>query len=237
MTDPPGRHLRSPRLGPQPDRHGADHGGGARGRPAPRHRRARRRAGRSLRLQRRCRQRAGPPRRAPGRRAAGRRPRAADGGAAARPRACARRRRRRSSRTYATEGQGPAMARFLALIMHDGEVDASFVTQPAPNPAAFGLSAEDDGSRTDPMMRSFAAHRKLRAQLDRARRRRRPAARRRWRRLARGGGGARRPLGRRGARPRGDRVPRRPLRVPRRRVRPDGRARAVRGALLEVLGA
>ena len=61
------------------------------------------------------------------------------------------------TRTYAAEGQGPAMARFMALIMHRGEVDASFSAQPAPDAAAFGAAAEDDGSRTDPMMRSVAA--------------------------------------------------------------------------------
>ena len=61
------------------------------------------------------------------------------------------------TRTYAAAGQGPAMARFIALIMHSGELDPSYVAQPAPDPAAFGLGAEDDGSRTDPMMRNIAA--------------------------------------------------------------------------------
>ena len=61
------------------------------------------------------------------------------------------------TRTYAAAGQGPALARFMALIMHSGALDASFVAQPAPDPAAFGLGVEDDGSRTDPMMRNLAA--------------------------------------------------------------------------------
>ncbi len=61
------------------------------------------------------------------------------------------------TRTYAAAGQGQAMARFIALIMHSGELDASFVAQPAPDPAAFGLGAEDDGSRTHPMMRNMVA--------------------------------------------------------------------------------
>jgi hypothetical protein len=141
------------------------------------------------------------------------------------------------TRTYAAAGLGPAMARFLALIMHRGEVDASFATQPGPDPAAFGLSAEDDGSRTDPMMRGVAACASYEPDLPALAALGDPAARRGRGRVGRGGRGAGRPLGRRGARPRGGRVPRRPLRVPRRRVRPDGRARAVAARLLEVLGA
>jgi pimeloyl-ACP methyl ester carboxylesterase len=54
--------------------------------------------------------------------------------------------------TYERDGLGPAMAKFLALIMHQGEVSTNWVEQPAPDPAAFGLPAEDDGSRDDPML-------------------------------------------------------------------------------------
>ncbi|MFE6386257.1 alpha/beta fold hydrolase [Nocardiopsis dassonvillei] len=55
-------------------------------------------------------------------------------------------------RTYERDGLGPAMAKFLALINHKGPLPADFTDQPAPNPADFGLPAEDDGSRDDPML-------------------------------------------------------------------------------------
>ncbi|MGL5911785.1 MAG: alpha/beta fold hydrolase, partial [Phycicoccus sp.] len=58
--------------------------------------------------------------------------------------------------TYADAGQGAAMAKFIAFVMHDGEVPDDWAARPAPDPAAFGLSTEDDGSRTDPLMRNIA---------------------------------------------------------------------------------
>lgn len=54
--------------------------------------------------------------------------------------------------TYQREGFGPAMARFLALTSLKGPVPDGFADAPPPNPAGFGLSAEDDGSRDDPML-------------------------------------------------------------------------------------
>jgi pimeloyl-ACP methyl ester carboxylesterase len=54
--------------------------------------------------------------------------------------------------TYERDGLGPAMAKFLALIMHRGEVPADWTDGPAPDPAQFGLPTEDDGSREDPML-------------------------------------------------------------------------------------
>lgn len=54
--------------------------------------------------------------------------------------------------TYDREGHGPAMARFIAHVMHRGEVPADALDRPAPDPAMFGLSAEDDGRRDDPLM-------------------------------------------------------------------------------------
>jgi pimeloyl-ACP methyl ester carboxylesterase len=57
--------------------------------------------------------------------------------------------------TYDAEGSGPAMARFIALVMHSGPVDEAYLAAPAPDPAAFGMSTEDDGSRTDPLMRAM----------------------------------------------------------------------------------
>jgi pimeloyl-ACP methyl ester carboxylesterase len=53
---------------------------------------------------------------------------------------------------YAQEGFGPAMAMFIALTSHRGELPADFADQPAPNPANFGLPAEDDGRRDDPLL-------------------------------------------------------------------------------------
>jgi pimeloyl-ACP methyl ester carboxylesterase len=53
--------------------------------------------------------------------------------------------------TYQREGFGPAMAKFIQLVSHDGPIPADLADQPAPNPADFGLPTEDDGSRDDPM--------------------------------------------------------------------------------------
>jgi hypothetical protein len=36
--------------------------------------------------------------------------------------------------------------------MQQGPIPASYLEQPAPDPAAFGLPAEDDGSRDDPLL-------------------------------------------------------------------------------------
>lgn len=55
------------------------------------------------------------------------------------------------SDTYQREGIGPAMARFMALTSLKGPIPADLFDQPLPDPAAFGLPTEDDGSRDDPM--------------------------------------------------------------------------------------
>jgi pimeloyl-ACP methyl ester carboxylesterase len=47
--------------------------------------------------------------------------------------------------TYRTKGQGPAMAKFIQLVMHDGPLPDDYLDRPAPEPAQLGLSAEDDG--------------------------------------------------------------------------------------------
>lgn len=57
--------------------------------------------------------------------------------------------------TYRTQGNGPAMAKFIALVMHDGLLPPDYLERPAPDPAAFGMSAEDDGDRTNPLMRNM----------------------------------------------------------------------------------
>lgn len=51
--------------------------------------------------------------------------------------------------TYRREGFGPAMAKFIQLVMHQGVLPDDYLDRPAPDPAQFGLPAEDDGSRDD----------------------------------------------------------------------------------------
>ncbi|HEY1093057.1 MAG TPA: alpha/beta hydrolase [Glycomyces sp.] len=55
--------------------------------------------------------------------------------------------------TYLASGFGPAMAKFIALVSHQGPVTDDYLAQPAPDPAAFGLPTEDDGSRDDPLLK------------------------------------------------------------------------------------
>jgi pimeloyl-ACP methyl ester carboxylesterase len=54
--------------------------------------------------------------------------------------------------TYESSGFGPAMAAFIALVSHAGPIPPGFPGQPAPDPGAFGLPAQDDGSRDDPLL-------------------------------------------------------------------------------------
>jgi pimeloyl-ACP methyl ester carboxylesterase len=54
--------------------------------------------------------------------------------------------------TYQREGYGPAMAKFIELVMHAGPFPDDYLARPAPDPAAFGLPAEDDGSRDDALL-------------------------------------------------------------------------------------
>lgn len=54
--------------------------------------------------------------------------------------------------TYQRSGFGPAMAKFIAVVSEPGPISAGYLNRPAPDPAAFGLPAEDDGSRTDPLL-------------------------------------------------------------------------------------
>lgn len=54
--------------------------------------------------------------------------------------------------TYQRSGLGPAMAKFIALVSYQGPVPPGYLDQPAPDPAAFGLPAQDDGSRDDPLV-------------------------------------------------------------------------------------
>jgi pimeloyl-ACP methyl ester carboxylesterase len=54
--------------------------------------------------------------------------------------------------TYQRSGLGAGMAKFFALTSHKGEIPADWLDRPAPDPAAFGLPTEDDGSRDDPLL-------------------------------------------------------------------------------------
>jgi pimeloyl-ACP methyl ester carboxylesterase len=55
-------------------------------------------------------------------------------------------------RTYHRSGHGPAMAKFIALVMQQGPLPATYADQPAPDPAMFGLPVEDDGRRDDALL-------------------------------------------------------------------------------------
>jgi pimeloyl-ACP methyl ester carboxylesterase len=54
--------------------------------------------------------------------------------------------------TYQRSGFGAGMAHFIALVSHQGEFPDGWASQPAPDPAMFGMPTDDDGSRTDPLM-------------------------------------------------------------------------------------
>jgi pimeloyl-ACP methyl ester carboxylesterase len=56
--------------------------------------------------------------------------------------------------TYQQRGWGAGMAHFIALISMRGPVPPDFATQPAPDPATFGMPTEDDGTRDDLMLGS-----------------------------------------------------------------------------------
>jgi len=59
---------------------------------------------------------------------------------------------------YNEKGRGAGMAAFIAMSSWQGEYTDEYFAQPAPDPAAFGMPAEDDGSRDDPLLsdRSWA---------------------------------------------------------------------------------
>ncbi len=59
---------------------------------------------------------------------------------------------------YEAGGAGAGMAAFMVLASWRGEFTDEYFSQPAPDPAAFGMSTEDDGSRDDPLIsdRSWA---------------------------------------------------------------------------------
>jgi hypothetical protein len=53
------------------------------------------------------------------------------------------------------------MAAFISLTSWEGEFNDDYFAQPAPDPASFGMPADDDGSRDDPLLsdRSLAVTR------------------------------------------------------------------------------
>ena len=54
--------------------------------------------------------------------------------------------------TYQRHGFGPAMARFIAMVSHEGPFPPGYAGQPGPDPASFELPTEDDGARDDPLL-------------------------------------------------------------------------------------
>lgn len=59
---------------------------------------------------------------------------------------------------YEAKGWGAGMAAFIAMTSWQGEFTDEYFAQPAPDPTVFGMPAEDDGSRDDPLLsdRSWA---------------------------------------------------------------------------------
>jgi pimeloyl-ACP methyl ester carboxylesterase len=53
---------------------------------------------------------------------------------------------------YEKKGKGAGMAAFIAMTSWRGEYTDDYFAQPAPDPAAFGMPTEDDGSRDDPLL-------------------------------------------------------------------------------------
>jgi pimeloyl-ACP methyl ester carboxylesterase len=54
--------------------------------------------------------------------------------------------------TYQRGGFGAGMAHFIAITGHRGPFPDDIASQPAPDPAQFGMPPEDDGTRTDVML-------------------------------------------------------------------------------------
>src|SRR5919108_6562717 len=59
---------------------------------------------------------------------------------------------------YEAKGAGAGMAAFIAMTSWQGEFTDDYFAPPAPDPAHFGMSTDDDGSRDDPLLsdRSWA---------------------------------------------------------------------------------
>src|SRR3982074_433669 len=53
---------------------------------------------------------------------------------------------------YEARGAGAGMAAFIAMTSWQGEFTDDYFATPAPDPAQFGMTTEDDGSRDDPLL-------------------------------------------------------------------------------------
>jgi pimeloyl-ACP methyl ester carboxylesterase len=53
---------------------------------------------------------------------------------------------------YLRSGFGAGMARFIVAVSHKGPFGPDYASQPAPDPAMFGMPTEDDGNRTDALL-------------------------------------------------------------------------------------
>ena len=53
---------------------------------------------------------------------------------------------------YEANGSGAGMAAFMAMTSWRGEFTEEYFAQPTPDPAAFGIRTDDDGSRDDPLL-------------------------------------------------------------------------------------
>jgi pimeloyl-ACP methyl ester carboxylesterase len=60
--------------------------------------------------------------------------------------------------TYLRRGWGAGMAHFIAVVSHRGPFTAEIAAQPGPDPAAFGMPTDDDGTRTDAMLDQGLLH-------------------------------------------------------------------------------
>ncbi len=56
------------------------------------------------------------------------------------------------SDAYQRDGFGAGMARFIGIVSHHGPIGPDYLSKPAPDPAMFGMPAEDDGTRNDPLL-------------------------------------------------------------------------------------
>jgi pimeloyl-ACP methyl ester carboxylesterase len=54
--------------------------------------------------------------------------------------------------SYQARGSNAGMAHFMAVTSHRGPFPDDFASQPAPDPATFGMPTEDDGTRTDVLL-------------------------------------------------------------------------------------
>ena len=59
---------------------------------------------------------------------------------------------------YMAGGAGAGMAKFMQVVMHGGPFTPEVVAAPAPDPAMFGMSTDDDGTRTDLMLAHNVLH-------------------------------------------------------------------------------